>query len=356
MTCRKQYLRFMPSGFFALLDDIAALMDDVAVMTKVAGKKTAGILGDDLAVNAEKAVGFASSRELPVLWAITKGSFLNKLVILPAAFALSAFAPWMIEPIPRVGRGIPLLRRRREGRSLRAAFAACPQGGGGAQRGPAHSLRGDGGLHLVRGDCHPGVGSSDGCDAASPNRIRLAHCVACHSRGIRTGRLVGAHGRRRHGLDETPITRGAAFGMLMVAALPWVVKTLGVVGTAALLLVSGGIFHHHLPGVHEAMHAWPSLVTDAVLGLVGGALVMLVVTLVQAAPRGCSKQLRIRHLFPNGCGELRPLRSGCITWAEASLPHGKTHQWHSTSGHRHSRCAQSVEVVSQRIWHRHPHV
>lgn len=93
----------MPSGFFALLDDIAALMDDVAVMTKVAGKKTAGILGDDLAVNAEKAVGFSSSRELPVLWAITKGSFLNKLLILPAAFALSAFAPWVIEPILVLG-------------------------------------------------------------------------------------------------------------------------------------------------------------------------------------------------------------------------------------------------------------
>ena len=83
----------MASVFFALLDDIAALMDDVAVMGKVAGKKTAGILGDDLAVNAEKASGFVSSREIPVLWAITKGSFLNKLIILPLAFLLSAFIP-----------------------------------------------------------------------------------------------------------------------------------------------------------------------------------------------------------------------------------------------------------------------
>ena len=83
----------MASGFFALLDDIAVLMDDVAVMGKIATKKTAGILGDDLAVNAEKASGFLSSRELPVLWAITKGSFLNKLIILPIAFLLSAFLP-----------------------------------------------------------------------------------------------------------------------------------------------------------------------------------------------------------------------------------------------------------------------
>ena len=86
----------MASGFFALLDDIAAIMDDVAVMSKIAAKKTAGILGDDLAVNAEKASGFASARELPVLWAIAKGSLLNKVIILPIAFLLSAFFPLAI--------------------------------------------------------------------------------------------------------------------------------------------------------------------------------------------------------------------------------------------------------------------
>ena len=89
----------MASGFFALLDDIAALMDDVSVMSKVAGKKTAGLLGDDLAVNAEKASGFVSSRELPVLWKITKGSLLNKLIILPLGFLLSAFLPSVIHII-----------------------------------------------------------------------------------------------------------------------------------------------------------------------------------------------------------------------------------------------------------------
>ena len=93
----------MPSGFFALLDDIAVLMDDVATMSKVATKKTAGILADDLAVNADKASGFVSSRELPVLWKITKGSFLNKLIILPIAFLLSAFLPVAIVPILMLG-------------------------------------------------------------------------------------------------------------------------------------------------------------------------------------------------------------------------------------------------------------
>ncbi|MGB5647663.1 MAG: DUF808 family protein, partial [Muriicola sp.] len=86
----------MASGFFAVLDDVATLLDDVATMGKIATKKTAGILGDDLAVNAEKASGFVSKRELPVLWAITKGSLLNKLIILPIAFLLSAFVPWAV--------------------------------------------------------------------------------------------------------------------------------------------------------------------------------------------------------------------------------------------------------------------
>src|SRR5690606_22301409 len=93
----------MASGIFALLDDIASLMDDMAVMSKVAAKKTAGILGDDLAVNAEKASGFVSDREIPVLWAITKGSFLNKLIILPIAFLLSAFLPAAVTVILVIG-------------------------------------------------------------------------------------------------------------------------------------------------------------------------------------------------------------------------------------------------------------
>jgi len=93
----------MTAGFFAVFDDIAALLDDAAAMSKIATKKTAGVLGDDLAVNAEKASGFASSRELPVLWAITKGSFRNKLIILPIAFMLSAFAPWIIIPVLMLG-------------------------------------------------------------------------------------------------------------------------------------------------------------------------------------------------------------------------------------------------------------
>ena len=93
----------MASGIFAILDDISVLMDDIAAMSKIATKKTAGILGDDLAVNAEKATGFLASRELPVLWAITKGSFVNKLIILPLIFILSYYLPDVIRYVLLLG-------------------------------------------------------------------------------------------------------------------------------------------------------------------------------------------------------------------------------------------------------------
>src|SRR5688572_16605776 len=93
----------MASGFFSILDDVGALMDDVAVASKIATRKTAGILGDDLAVNAEKATGFLAKRELPVLWAITKGSFVNKVIIVPVAFILTLLSPWVIKIILILG-------------------------------------------------------------------------------------------------------------------------------------------------------------------------------------------------------------------------------------------------------------
>src|SRR6187402_184426 len=93
----------MASGFFAILDDIAALMDDVALTSKLATRKTAGILGDDLAVNAEKATGFLADRELPVLWAITKGSFINKLIIIPIALLLTSISPTIMKVVLILG-------------------------------------------------------------------------------------------------------------------------------------------------------------------------------------------------------------------------------------------------------------
>jgi predicted DNA repair protein MutK len=91
------------TGLLALLDDITTLLDDVAVFSKVAAKKTAGVLGDDLALNAEQVSGVKADRELPVVWAVAKGSFLNKLILVPLALAISAFIPWLIQPLLMAG-------------------------------------------------------------------------------------------------------------------------------------------------------------------------------------------------------------------------------------------------------------
>ena len=271
----------MPSGFFALLDDIAAMMDDVAVMTKAAGKKTAGILGDDLAVNAEKAVGFSSSRELPVLWAITKGSFLNKLLILPAAFALSAFAPWMIEPILVLGGAYLSF----EGVEKVVHYVRPSQHAHRSEEVPneAQRIRSAVMVDFILSVEIVILALGQVMEADLPVQIASVSIIALLA-------TVGVYGvvallvrmdDAGMALMKRPSQAAQRLGMLMVAALPWVIKTMGVVGTVALLLVSGGIFHHHLPGVHEAMHAWPGLVTDAVLGLLGGAFVLLLVTIAQ---------------------------------------------------------------------------
>jgi len=276
----------MPSGFFALLDDIAAMMDEVAVMTKVAGKKTVGILGDDLAVNAEKALGFASSRELPVLCAITKGSFLNKLLILPAAFALSAFAPWMIEPILLLG-GAYLSY---EGVEKIVHYVRPSRHAHRSEEVPneAQRIRSAVMVDFILSVEIVILALGQVMEANLPVQIASVSLIALLA-------TVGVYGvvallvrmdDAGMALMKRPSQAAQRLGMLMVSALPWVIKTLGVVGTVALLLVSGGIFHHHLPGVHEAMHAWPGLATDAVLGLLGGAVVMLVVTGAQRLRAG----------------------------------------------------------------------
>src|SRR6187401_3157566 len=94
----------MPSaGLFAVIDDIASVLDDVALLTKVATKKTAGVLGDDLALNAQQVSGVQADRELPVVWAVARGSFVNKAILVPAALAISAFAPWAVTPLLMIG-------------------------------------------------------------------------------------------------------------------------------------------------------------------------------------------------------------------------------------------------------------
>ena len=276
----------MANGFFALLDDIALIMDDVAVVTKVAGKKTAGILGDDLAVNAEKAVGFKASREIPVLWAITKGSFLNKLIILPMAFLLSAVADWLIEPILVLGgvylsfEGVEKMVHHLPGR---AAHAVEPKGIDEKARIRSAVL-----VDFILSVEIIILALSSAADATwvvqaiSVSIIALLATVGVYG-------LVGLIVR----MDDAGLvlmrssSRGIQrLGKGMVRGLPILIRVIGAVGTAALILVAGGIFHHHLPHVHHWVAPLPGLVADTLLGLTGGAMGYGVVLLVGRMVKG----------------------------------------------------------------------
>lgn len=278
----------MASGFFALLDDIGALMDDVAAMSKITTKKTAGILGDDLAVNAEKASGFVSSRELPVLWAITKGSFLNKLIILPVAFLLSAFLPWAVTLILILG-GVYL------------AFE---------------------GAEKVYGFFVPHKKSPSVVTMETPSKSEVLEMekkkiksailtdfilsveIVIIALGTVVGQsilfqvlvvsvvaviaTIGVYGivalivrMDDFGLRLIQLGNGKgilkALGNFLVQALPKVIKSLSVIGTLALLLVSGGIFVHNLEFLHHVLESWPGMLRDFVVGLVVGFVAFFVV-------------------------------------------------------------------------------
>ena len=268
----------MPSGFFALLDDLALIMDDVAAMTKVAGKKTAGILGDDLAVNAEKAVGFPASRELPVLWAITKGSFLNKLIILPLAFLLSAFAGWLIQPILIAG-GVYLAYEGVE----KVVNTLRPHGGHGSD--PAERpdektrIRSAVLVDFILSVEIIIIALSQVVDADLIVQVLVVSIIALVA-------TVGVYGLvalivrmddAGMALMERDEAWARSLGNTMVRALPKLIRLISHVGTVALLLVAGGIFHH-IEAVHHVFEGWPGLLVDGLLGAGIGGLAVLAKT------------------------------------------------------------------------------
>jgi predicted DNA repair protein MutK len=283
----------MASGFFVLLDDIATLMNDVATMGKVAGKKTAGILGDDLAVNAEKSSGFVSEREVPVLWAIGKGSFINKLIILPIAFLLSYFFPISIIYILVLG-GLYLAYEAAE-KVLEYIFPH--------HHGESHvvtkELTREEILSLEKSKIKSAIvtdfilsveiiiialGSVVG--EAISVQIIVVSIIAIIA-------TVGVYGIvamivRMDDIGYNMIVQGQRksqharkkVGTLLVRAMPIVINSIGVIGTIALVLVSGGIFVHNIPFIHDLLQAWPSILAEITAGLALGFIVLLIVFLV----------------------------------------------------------------------------
>ncbi|WP_338359967.1 DUF808 domain-containing protein [Yeosuana marina] len=291
----------MASGFFALLDDIAALMDDVVVMSKITTKKTAGILGDDLAVNAEKATGFLPSRELPVLWAITKGSLVNKLIILPIAFVLSSFLPWAVTLILILG-GVYLAF---EGVEKVVEFFMPHK-------------------HTVVETIKESI-TEDELLVVEKKKIKSAIVtdfilsveIVIIALGTVLGKpilfqiavvtivsllaTIGVYGIvalivRMDDLGYKLIKLGgnennlsAKIGNFLIRALPLVIKGLSVVGTIALILVAGGIFTHNIELLHHVLETIPAVIKDFIFGILVGFVAFLIVELFKKVYKAMKK-------------------------------------------------------------------
>lgn len=317
------------ASLLALLDDIATILDDVAVMTKVAAKKsaavaddvaamtkvatqkTAGVLGDDLALNAQQVTGVSADRELPVVWAVAKGSMVNKAILVPAALAISAFVPVLITPLLMLGgaflcfEGVEKLAHKFL--HSEAEEAAEHESHVQANANPAVDLvafEKDKIQGAVRTDF---ILSAEiivialGTVASAPFLQQVAVLV-----GIAILMTVGVYGLVGGivklddlGLWLSGKASGAAraLGRGLLAAAPWLMKFLSVAGTAAMFLVGGGILVHGIPLLHHAIEGagaavaqgalgglWQALATNGlngVAGIVAGSLVLGAVTLLQ---------------------------------------------------------------------------
>lgn len=277
----------MASGFFSILDDVAALMDDVAVATKVATRKTAGILGDDLAVNAEKATGFLSSREIPVLWAITKGSFINKLIIVPVALLLSAFFPIAIKVILVLG-GLYLAYEGAE-KIVEYIFHRKKTGDEVIEEAVEHNSELEKvkvksaittdfvlSVEIVIIALGTVLEKSLTMQIITVSAVALLATVGVYGLVALIVRMDDAGYKLiKHSGDKGML---AKFGHLLVKALPVLIRIIGFIGTIALILVSGGIFVHNIEYLHHLFPQLPAVLKELIIGLVAGFIVVVIVT------------------------------------------------------------------------------
>ena len=275
----------MASGFFAILDDIAALMDDVAVTTKVATGKTAGILGDDLAVNAEKSTGFVSSRELPVLWAITKGSLVNKLIIVPIALLLNVFFPIAIKYVLIFG-GFYLAYEGVE-KIIEYFFHHEKTGHEVIEESNDAEVEKTKVRSAVTTDFILSVEIviiALGSVLEETTAIQIITvCIVAFLATVGVYGIVALIVRMDDaGLKLVKLGNNKGFiagvGLLLIKALPIIIRILAVVGTVALILVSGGIFVHNIEYLHHLFPTLLPIVKEALFGLIAGLLAVAIVS------------------------------------------------------------------------------
>ena len=300
-------------SLLALIDDIASVLDDVALMSKVAAKKTAGVLGDDLALNAQQVTGVNADRELPVVWAVAVGSLRNKAILVPAALAISAFLPQAITPLLMIG-GAYLCYEGFE--KVAHKLLHSPAEDAAHDQELVAALASDADMRTVEKDKIKGAvrtdfilsaeiivialgvvnesGTTFGAQVAALVAVAIAMTVGVYGLVAAIVKIddLGLYLSRKSG------GFAQAVGRLLLAAAPRLMKVLSVVGTAAMFMVGGGIIGHafeplhHLaqnaaqavagvPGVGGLLAAITPTAIDAVAGVIIGAVVLLAVTLVQ---------------------------------------------------------------------------
>ena len=317
----------MASSLLALLDDIATLLDDIAVMakvsarkavavsddvavlTKLSAKKTAGVLGDDLALNAQQVTGLSASREIPVVWAVAKGSFVNKLILVPAALAISAFAPWAVTPLLMIGGAFlcyegfeklahKFLHKKDEAHESSAEVLNAANSEVDLVQLEKQKVKG-----AVRTDFILSaeiIAITLGTVAGQPfltqvvvmSGIALLMTVGVY--GLVAGIVklddLGLHLSQRAG----SLAQAMGRGILVLA--PWLMKFLSVAGTAAMFLVGGGILVHGVPALAHGVEAWVAnmgsvagtltgMIINMVVGLAAGAVVVGLVEMVKRVRR-----------------------------------------------------------------------
>jgi len=289
------------TSLFALLDDIAALLDDVAVMTKVATKKTAGVLGDDLALNAEQVSGVAAERELPVVWAVAKGSARNKVFLVPSALAISLLAPWLVTPLLMVGgaflcfEGVEKIAHKALDRHAVAAEVSARRA---AAADPAVDM-----VAFEQAKIRGAI-RTDIVLSAEIIVISLG-TIADRSFGEQVAVLVtiavlmtvGVYGLVAAivklddvglALSRRPSAALRTIGGVIVRGAPALMKGLSIVGTAAMFMVGGGILSHGIGPIHrlsqrlsEGPLGWLlSTLLDAGVGVVAGIVLLALVSAV----------------------------------------------------------------------------
>ena len=280
----------MASGIFAILDDIAALMDDVAVTSKVAANKTAAILGDDLAVNAEKATGFVSSREIPVLWAITKGSLLNKLIIVPIALLLNIYFPEIIKYILIIGgfylayEGVEkilewIFHRNEPKKYSEELVSENDPVAEKAKIKAAIITDFILSIEIVIIALNTVLNQSLTIQIFTVSIVALLATVGVY--GIVT--LIVRMDDAGYKLIKRSNGEGilTSIGKLLIKSLPIVIKGLGYIGTIALLMVSGGIFDHNIEQIHHLYPELNSTLKQMIVGLIAGIIVVAIVTIIK---------------------------------------------------------------------------